>query len=61
LAIWERTQILATLQRIANMMDATEIEATTLFRSEFSNTIAGRTPRTSNSLTLESLPIHPED
>lgn len=37
LAIWERTQILATLQPIADMMDATDIEATTLLVGELSN------------------------
>lgn len=36
LAIWERTQILATLQHIADMMDATDIEATTLLVGELS-------------------------
>lgn len=45
LAIWERSQILATLQHIADMMDATEIEPTTLLLgSEIGNAMAGHTP-----------------
>jgi DNA-binding MarR family transcriptional regulator len=35
LAEWERTQILATLQRIADMMDASEIDAAPVLSSEF--------------------------
>jgi DNA-binding MarR family transcriptional regulator len=34
---WERTQILATLQRIADMMDATGIEAAPLLTSELAD------------------------
>jgi DNA-binding MarR family transcriptional regulator len=38
---WERTQILSTLQRIADMMDATEITAAPVLSSELADVTAG--------------------
>lgn len=38
---WERTQILATLQRIADMMDATGIKAVPVWNSELADVTAG--------------------
>lgn len=40
---WERTQILATLQRIADMMDATSLEAAPVLSSEFADVTTGET------------------
>jgi DNA-binding MarR family transcriptional regulator len=39
---WERTQILATLQRIADMMDASGIEAAPMLSSELADATAGQ-------------------
>lgn len=41
---WERTQILATLQRIAGMMDAAAIEAAPVLSSELVDATAGHVP-----------------
>jgi DNA-binding MarR family transcriptional regulator len=41
---WERTQILATLQRIADMMDATKIEAAPVLSSELADASVAHIP-----------------
>ena len=53
---WERTQILATLQRIADMMDATRIKAAPVFSSELADVTAGE-----STLHLEDVPPVPSD
>jgi len=40
---WERTQILATLQRIADMMNATRLEAVPVLSSELADAVSGDT------------------
>jgi DNA-binding MarR family transcriptional regulator len=52
---WERTQILATLQRIADMMDASAIEAAPVLTSELTDAALGQ-----GALHLEDV-SHPPD
>jgi hypothetical protein len=53
---WERTQILAALQRIADMMDATKIKAVPVLSSELADVTAGE-----STLHLEEAPPAPID
>lgn len=51
---WERTQILATLQRIADMMDASGIDAAPVMTSELADATVGQ-----GALHLEEAPMPP--
>lgn len=53
---WERTQILATLQRIADMMDAGAIDVAPVLSSELVDATAGHVP-----LHFEDMGAEPED
>lgn len=52
---WERTQILATLQRIAGMMDAGAIDAAPVLSSELVDATAGHVP-----LHIEEMETEPD-
>ena len=52
---WERTQILATLQRIADMMDASGIEAAPVLTSELTDATVSQ-----GALHLEEVPAPPD-